>query len=94
MKIIHLPLLTTPDGTGEIACSLNRKASLIILFVGCDYAVPGAIVSLETHPAHDWLVCWVTPPPDRYPWLRWRAGIMPVPDGHTGAWPQEKGWAL
>ena len=94
MTVLHLPRLTAPDGHYDIALSLKHKATVTICYTGCHALVPGAIVSLETRPEHDWLVCWVIPPPRRYPTLDARAGIMPVPEGHKGPWPQEKGWEL
>ncbi len=92
MKIIHLPEAGASEH--EIVASLKYRYRLVICFTGCDMATPGAIVSLETHPEHDWLICWITKPHPRYPTLEWRAGVMPVPQGHSGPWPQEKGWSI
>jgi hypothetical protein len=102
MKIVYFPHFPggTPVGKaecamafGEIELSLKRRATQIVCFLGCDLVCPGCIVTsgLADLPG-EWVVCWVTKPALEL--VEWRAGLMPVPEGHTGPWRADAGWAL
>jgi hypothetical protein len=91
VKIVHMP--EEGDDTHRIANSLKYKNTHAITYTGCAELVPGCIVSGGIQNESEiWLVCWVEHP--RMVLNCSRAGVMPLPEGHTGPWPQEKGWEL
>jgi hypothetical protein len=102
VKILYFPHFPQGAPVGKAECSrafaeielsLKNKATQIICFLGCDLVHPGCVVTsgLADLPG-EWVVCWVTKP--TLGLVEWRAGLMPVPEGHTGPWQADAGWSI
>jgi hypothetical protein len=91
VRIVHLP--EHGADTWEIARSLKHKDTHVVTFTGCGAMCPGAIIDgVMPNQSELWLVCWVTFMSSQHQCDR--AGIMPLPEGHSGPWPEGKGWEL
>lgn len=93
MEVLEWPFPMSDNHTHEIARSLKRKDTVVIEFAYFIHQlVPGAIVEMEK--GRKMVVCWVSPAHCANAGHDHRAGLMPLPEGHTGPWTADHGWRL